>query len=165
MHMITKILENIKNQTKLMFLEHKEHPPIFFLETDEGIGLMPAAEMFGDANGKDKCVEILKHLISIGKVKGFIFIAEAWVKTVDSFAEMREHYKKFGGLKFAKDKKEILMIQYQSFDSNFFYVADIVRNGDEVSLGDWVEHKNEGKNPISGGRFDNLFEKAKAASN
>lgn len=157
-------LEFLKKKAESCFLESKEHPSIFFLETPDGIGLMPA--FFSNNEEKDKVLNLLKQLINAGKVSGFIFVGEAWVKTVDSIESIREEYKKHGSLKFAAGREEILMFQYQSFEHNLFFKAHIKRDGESVTLGSWEEIKvGKSSSGLSTGRFDNLFEQAKAASN
>lgn len=157
------VIEGIKAKTKKLFLDNKEHPPIFFLDTPMGIGLMPCN--FSNNQEKERQLDLIKEMISDGKIQAFIFIGEAWMKNVDTFADAREEYKKHGSLKYASNKEEVLMIQYQSFDKNIFLTAKINRDGDNVTLEEWKETNCENKTGLSGGRFDNLFERAKAASN
>lgn len=157
-------LEFLKKKAESCFLESKEHPSMFFLETPDGIGLMPV--FFSNNKEKDKVFNLLKSLINNGKVSAFLFIGEAWTKTVDSISDIREEYKKHGSLKFAAGREEILMFQYQSFEHNLFFKANINRDGENVNLGSWEEIKvGKSSSGLASGRFDNLFEQAKAASN
>lgn len=157
------VIENIKETARNKFLEDKNHPTLFFLETTMGIGLMPC--FFSNNEEKEKHLDLIKKMIEDGKLSAFIFISEAWMKTMDSISEMREEYKKHGSIRFSPNKEEVLMLQFQSFDKNIFMLSKIIRDGDNVSLGEWKEIDCHNKNGLSMGRFDNLFEKVKAASN
>lgn len=163
---MSKLLEKIeyfKNNCQELFNLNKEHPPLFFLETDsEEITIMPV--IFTNDEEKDKIVWILKELIKKGKVLGFIFVSEAWTKTVENFNDIKEDYKKHGSLKFAAGREEVLMMQYQSFGNNLLLKAKINRDGNDVFLAEWEELKGK-SDMFFGGRFDNLFDKSMAAFN
>lgn len=158
------LIDNLKSAAKEKFLQDKEHLSIFFLETSKGIGLMPC--FFSNNKDKEMYLNLVKKMIEDGELTSFVFICEAWTKSVDSFSDIREEYKKHGSIRFSPNKEEVLMFQFQSFDKNIFMLSKINRDGDNVSLGEWKEidcHNN--KNGLSMGRFDNLFERAKAAGN
>lgn len=153
------MLENIEvimEKTKHIFFESDcSHPPLFMLNTDEGVGFMPC--FWRNPDDKKKTSDLIKDLIGKGKLEEFIFIAEAWVTVCDNLKEFREG---------KKERKEILMVQYQSFGKNIMFCADILRNGDEVTLGEWVKHEDQGKqSEVNYGLFDNLFVRGQAANN
>jgi len=150
-------IESIKVKTRTMFLENdNSHPPLFMLNTDKGIGLMPC--FWKDSSDKKRTSDLIKQLIAEGSLQELIFVAEAWVSECASIKEFREGKRK---------RKEVLMVQYQSPNENLLFSADILRDGEDVTLGEWVRI-DEGSEPKSGvaiGLFDSLFARGKATSN
>ena len=57
------------------------------------------------------------------------------------------------------------MVQYQSFNKSVMFIAEINRDGDEVTLGEWEKVESKNKEALNLGLFDDMFTKAVAANN
>jgi hypothetical protein len=156
-------LDSICEKTRHIFNEAKEHPPLFMLNMKNGIALLPC--LWSKKEDKEIYVKGIKQKIANNEINEFIFIAEAWTKSCKTYSEVNEEYRKHGSLEFAEGKREILMVQYQSFNESVMFIAEINRDGDEVTLGEWEKIESYNKEALSLGLFDNMFTMAVAANN
>ena len=159
-----KLMDSIKKKTRMIFEETGIHPPLFILSLKKGIKLMPC--FWKDSDDKKETVHFIKTMIANGELKSFYFIAEAWSKSCESIKEVRNEYMKHGSLQFAENRKEVLMIQYQSINENNMSMAEITREDESVKVGEWKDMNDSGgNNELSVGLFDNLFTVANAVNN
>jgi hypothetical protein len=159
-----KLMDSIKKKTRMIFEETGIHPPLFILSLKKGIKLMPC--FWKHSEDKKTTAHEIKKMIASGELKSFYFIAEAWSKSCDDMTEVRNEYMKHGSLEFAENRKEVLMIQYQSINGNNMSMAEITRIDENVKVGEWKDmNDNNDKNEFSQGLFDNLFTIANAVNN
>jgi hypothetical protein len=158
------LIDEIKKKTRMIFDETGVHPPLFILSLKKGIKLMPC--FWSNVEDKKQTVILIKDMIGNGELKSFYFISEAWSKSCDSITEVRNEYMKHGSLEFAENRKEILMIQYQSINENNMFMAEIIRGDEGPKVGEWKKmNDHSDKNELSFGLFDNLFTIANAVNN
>lgn len=159
-----KLMDSIKKKTRMIFEETGIHPPLFILSLKKGIKLMPC--FWQHSENKKETVHEIKKMIASGELKSFYFIAEAWMRSCDDMTEVRNEYMKHGSLEFAENRKEVLMIQYQSINETNMSMAEIIREDENVKVGEWKDmNDNNDKNELSQGLFDNLFTIANAVNN
>jgi hypothetical protein len=139
--------------------EHKDKPALIHIPIDD--------DFMKDEESKDKFVdEILPDVFKTLKEKfipqGIAWAAEAWMRIADkSFDPDKQDYKKL------PIKKEVIMINIESKNTNDCFIYEIQREGKQVnadgSLVDTVKllklDNMSGNMPVGGGRFTGLFNK------
>lgn len=80
MSIILNSIEHIK-KTALANLEQEGNiAPMFFLSDGKEVKILPVT--FSNNDDKDKLMQVIKHLIQIGKINEYLFISESWRKSV-----------------------------------------------------------------------------------
>lgn len=131
-----------------------------------GIGILAGlGQFFTSDQGKEMAARIIKEASKELKPVALAFASEAWISekafsdyqsVVDEDGNYRE-----GIIRPSEDpnRKEILMLNFETFDQECFHYFDIIRDGENVSLKKsicsegWKPKKSEVK-----GRFMNLLE-------
>lgn len=165
MSIILNSIEHIK-KTALENLEEEGNvSPMFFLSDGKEVKILPVT--FSNNDDKDKLMQVIKHLIQIGKINEYLFISESWTVSLEKDESVQKQYEKYGSLADHPKREEILFMQYSSMSEEVLYKASIIREGDKASLGKWEvfgsTRKEEKVN--FAGRFSNMFEKSMSAFN
>lgn len=165
MSIILNSIEHIK-KTALANLEQEGNiAPMFFLSDGKEVKILPVT--FSNNDDKDKLMQVIKHLIQIGKINEYLFISESWTVSLKKDESVQKQYDEYGSLADHPQREEILFMQYSSMSEEVLHKANIIREGDKASLGKWEifgsTRKEEKVN--FAGRFSNMFEKSMAAFN
>lgn len=165
MSIILNSIEQIKKTALANLEEEGNVAPMFFLSDGKEVRILPVS--FSNNDDKDQIMRGIKHLIQTGKISEYLFISESWTVALNKDESVQKQYDEYGSLADHPQREEILFMQYSSMSEEVLYKANIIRDGDKVSLGEWEifgSTKKEDKVNFAG-RFSNMFEKSMAAFN
>lgn len=165
MSIILNSIEQIKKTALANLEEEGNIAPMFFLSDGKEVKILPV--IFNNNDDKDKLMQIIKHLIQIGKINEYLFISESWTVSLKKDESVQKQYDEYGSLADHPQREEILFMQYSSMSEEVLHKANIIREGDKASLGKWEifgSTRKEYKVNFAG-RFSNMFEKSMAAFN
>lgn len=164
-----EILKDFKERVTFMvsdmFKEHERfEPTVFFLAVKEGklaLGIMPdIGKLFINDTGKSLAVEIIKRVNQELKPIALAFAAEGWSvqKQSESVKNAEELSKEYEGERPSKhpDRREILFINFETFDKECNAGWDIVRT--IIPAGELIPNKLMSTEwAIKGDRFAGKF--------
>lgn len=163
--MLKEELENIKKAAATNFDNFGRITPVFISEMNGEKVIMPL--FWNGPDDKDTFVNMLQGWIASGEVTEYIMVSEAWVvKQLAELSDARDWLKEEGSLQNHPERTEAILIQYASPREEIDMMCDIVRDGEDASLSDWVV--NHRKNDIIDGfssRFVGMFSKSSASLN
>jgi len=166
--MLKDNLDHLKRAAETNFKISGQLLPVFITEFNGQPTMMPL--YWSGPEDKNHFSEQLNHWISTGAITEYVMITESWVlkqKDYDS-SSYRDWIATHGSLENHPDRTEMVMIQYSSSSEEILYCADINRDGDNATLGEWVVDVRKTKivNPANmSGRFSGLFAKSAAGLN
>lgn len=165
MSIILNSIDHIKKTALANLKEDGNVMPMFFISDGKEVKIMPVS--FSSNEDKDRLMGGIKHLIQVGNIKEYLFISESWTVALEKGESLQEQYDDHGSLANHPKREEILFMQYSSMSEESLYKAKIIREGDEVSLGEWevFGSTKKGEKVNFSGRFSNMFEKSMAAFN
>ena len=150
-----RFAQDLKEQSKRVFLKDKSHHEMFFFVSDDGkAAVMPAP---ADID-RDQMVDQLRQKIRQDKIYGLVHISESWTyfrqKPGDhTMKQIVEGEIKVSELR-PEDRDEVLVVMMESRDgARFMWMTPILRDGDKLSLGVTMSFDEP-----PGGRFAGLFE-------
>jgi hypothetical protein len=166
--MLKDNLEHLKRAAAMNFEIHGELMPIFITEFDGKPTMMPL--YWSGPEDKNAFSEQLHYWISSGSITEYVMVTESWVlKQKDSDpSSYRDWIATHGSLENHPDRGEMIMIQYSSPSEEIMYCAEITRDGDNATLGEWVIDSRNARNvnPANmSGRFAGMFAKSAAGLN
>ena len=165
--MLIDQIDDLKRLSRSAFESDGSHVTLYILNVNGVTRLQPCFRKNQDE--KMESIESLKKMIASGELREYVFIAEAWLvekQLPSSIKEVTDHIGEMGSLEDYPDRKESLIIEYSSFKTSKSYVADISRDGDKVSLGDWETwDESHSFGGLVYGKMQNLFELSKAGLN
>jgi hypothetical protein len=157
----------LKRLSRSAFESDGSHVTLYILNVNGVTELQPC--FWKNQDEKMESIESLKKMIASGELREYVFIAEAWLvekQLPSSIKEVTDHIGEMGSLEDYPDRKESLIIEYSSFKTSKSYVADIRRDGDKVTLGDWETwDESHSFGGLVYGKMQNLFELSKAGLN
>lgn len=160
-------IDEFKKIARIAFDDDGTHLTLYILNINGVSKLQPC--FWKNQEDKMKSINSLKEMIASGELREYIFIAEAWIvekELSSSIKSVTDHIGEMGSLEHYPERKESLIIEYASYKDNKSYIAEINRDNDKVTLGDWTTwDKSHSFNGLVYGKMQNLFEISKAASN
>jgi hypothetical protein len=159
----------IKDMVKDMVKEHGGVDPVVFAlilkDNKVAIGVLAGlGELFTSDQGKDLAAEAMKKLNEEIKPIAIAFVSEAWASIkaegeYDSVIDPSGNYRE-GVVRPADDpnRKEMIFINWETFDQQAMDTWEMVRNGDDLQLkkahtDDWKPKDPKTKS----GRFTNIL--------
>lgn len=165
--MLIDQIDDLKRISRFAFESDGSHVTLYILNVNGVTELQPC--FWKNQDEKIESIESLKKMIASGELREYVFIAEAWLvekQLPSSIKEVTDHIGEMGSLEDYPDRKESLIIEYSSFKTSKSYVADIRRDGDKVTLGDWETwDESHSFGGLVYGKMQNLFELSKAGLN
>lgn len=122
------------------------------------IGVVPAVGFLYDTEDNEPFFDAMKHVIKITKPVAIAFISEAWM-----VKRAKDHKYDFSiPVREQEDRKEVLMVQVETYKDTSLTVYDIIRektpNGEEISLELDIEETKISKDNVAGMFADMLKE-------
>lgn len=165
---INEFRDDVAEMVKYKFMEDKEIHPVVFGLIIKGDNLVMTvlaglAELFSSDEGKEKAAQIIRSMNKEIKPVALVFVSEGWMTTHETSEEILDENGKYisEGVRPSNnpDRKEVLMLMFETFDEESHIFFEIKRIGELVELedykkGDWVP-KSQTK---PAGRFGNLLE-------
>ena len=165
--MLIDQIDEFKKISRFAFESDGSHVTLYILNVNGVTRLQPC--FWKDQDDKMESIESLKEMIASGDLREYVLIAEAWLvekQLPSSIKDVTDHLGEMGSLEDHPDRKESLIIEYASFKTSKSYVADIRRDDDKVTLGDWETwDENYSLGGLVYGKMQNLFELSKAGLN
>jgi hypothetical protein len=150
-----RFAQELKAQSKQVFLKDKHHCEMFMFVTEDGQGFVVPSPPKME---RDELVESVKRTIREQNVYGVVHIVEGWAyfrqKPGDhTFRQVMEGEIKVSELR-PEDRDEALIVMMETKEgAHFMWVTPILRDGDRVLLGETMAFPEP-----PGGRFAGLFE-------
>jgi hypothetical protein len=149
-----RFAQDLKEQSKGVFLRDKHHAEMFFLVDGDGnTTFTPVADV-----DRDEMLARLKRRIRDGDIYGVVHIAESWSyfgqkRRDHTLKQIAEGEIKVSELR-PEDRDEVLIVMMESRDgAHFLWMTPILRDGATVTLGETLAFPEQ-----SAGRFAGLFE-------
>lgn len=165
--MLIDQIDEFKKISRFAFESDGSHITLYILNVNGVTRLQPC--FWKNQEEKLESIESLKKMIEGGDLMEYILIAEAWIvekQLPSSIKSVTDHIGEMGSLEDYPERKESLIIEYASFKTNKSYVAEIHREDDKVTLGDWITwEKSHSLSGLVYGKMQNLFELSKAGLN
>lgn len=163
--MLKEELENIKKAATANFNNFGHITPVFISEMKGEKIIMPL--FWNGPEDKDAFASMLQSWIANGEVTEYIMVSEAWVvKQLKEMSNAREWLKEEGSLQNHPERTEAILIQYASHKEEIDLMSDIIRDGDDASLSEWIyNHRNNDIMETFGSRFVGMFSKSSASLN
>jgi hypothetical protein len=149
-----RFAQELKEQSKQVFLKDKHHAEMFFMVTEDGqAGVMPAPPKME----RDEMVAKLKQSIRENNVYGAIHIVETWTYFRSGAKDHTMTQLMAGEIKVSElqpqDRDEALVVTMESREkAHFMWITPILRDGDKVTLGETMNFEDR-----IDGRFAGLF--------
>jgi len=110
------------------------------------------AHSYYDKNNKQKFVNYMQTMIKAARPVALCVLSEAWMVKRD-----KDKVKNFNiAVSEEPDRKEVIIVQIETFKDASVYIYDIIRNGDDVELKLDVDHVEVDKKNTDG-IFSNLL--------
>ena len=140
--------------------------PVFGCNIDGEPMIMPI--IFRKPADKENFRQKILDMISVNKLKEFVFVSEAWtaVSKKEDMSDIQEWMTENGSLEGHPNREEIVSVLYCSATEEIQYTSRIIR-GKIAILSEWQVDKRSGQFEISelGTRFQGLFAKGKSGQN
>ncbi len=150
-----RFAQDLKEQSKGVFLRDGHHGEMFFFVSDDGrAAVMPAP---ADLD-RDKMVDQLRQKVRENNIYGLVHISESWSyfrqKPVDhTLKQIMEGEIKVSELR-PQDRDEALVVMMETREgAHFMWLTPILRDGDVATLGETLAFPDK-----TGGRLAGLFE-------
>lgn len=151
-------LNFIINKTREVFEKDKFISPIAFLSNKTDMILIPGLE-FSDESSKDLFANIIQKTCQEKKIIELFLITESWFKEFKKEEDFELNGKAVSEY---EDKKEVIMITHETKLSNDLYFIPILRNGDDVKLGELEKMKGaSGRGRFTGFLYSEDIENVK----
>jgi len=154
---VKKFHKQCKSLGQTLMENHNEVPmTVAVLTQSKGmefsIGVVPAVGFLYDTENKEPFVDAMKQVIILTKPVAIAFISEAWMvkKAKNDTYDFNIPVSK------QEDRKEVLMVQIETYKDTSLTIYDIIRDGDEVSLELDMEETKISKENV-GGMFSNML--------
>jgi hypothetical protein len=149
-----RFAQELKEQTKQVFLKDKHHSEMFFFVTDDGqAGVMLAPPKID----RDEMVAKLKQKIRQNNVYGVVHIVETWTYFRSGAKDHTMTQIMAGEIKVSElrpqDRDEALVVTMESREgAHFMWITPILRDADKVTLGETMNFDDR-----IDGRFAGFF--------
>jgi hypothetical protein len=154
---VKKFHKQCKSLGQTLMENHNEVPmTVAVLTQSKGmefsIGVVPTVGFLYDTENKEPFVDAMKQVINLTKPVAIAFISEAWMvkKAKNDTYDFNIPVSK------QEDRKEVLMVQIETYKDTSLTVYDIIRDGDDVSLELDMEETKISKENV-GGMFSNML--------
>lgn len=139
--------------------------PVFGANIDGEPKLFPV--VFQKVADKEAFRQMILGMIASGKLREFVFVAEAWLADATDPEDVRRHLAEHGSLESYPGRREAIQVLYSSPDEEICYTASINRGSMGVTLGEWEKTTRSGffQIPDLTTRFQGLFAQGKAGNN
>lgn len=152
-----RFAQDLKEQSKQVFLKDKYHQEMFFFVTNDGRAfVMPAPKDLD----RDQTAEKLRHTIREHNIYGLVHICESWTYFRQKPGDHTLKQIMAGEIKVSElrpnDRDEALVVMMESREgAHFMWITPIFRAGDRITLGESMSFADR-----MDGRFAGLFASA-----
>jgi hypothetical protein len=136
---LKEAVSNFRNSCKDMgefLMREGKNVPITFTVLNQTpdnkfvMGVIPSVHDIYDPNDKSAFVGFIKMIIATMRPVAIGFVTEAWLVKRDKDRELDKNMR----VSEQPDKKEVVIVQVETFTGSSIAIYDIIRNGEDVRL-------------------------------